>query len=222
MTLSYNMKITKEKIAEYYQKEQTKLKERGFAAHRRKKIIKILGDTCSCGNKASILHHTTYEGIFQYHDDLEKYCEFLKHLCEKCHPKEKKIEYNKELGISIKDYKRLLLDYQCKMKKDQYSKVKIAITIDNEIKNKIDKIKHFPKWRGNRSELIEEGLREFLSRDIKKEAKCIFCDCTDSHACKGGCYWVIVDRKKGIGVCSQCALKVMGDPEKLKKIKEIV
>ena len=149
---------------------------------------------------------------------LEKYCKFLKHLCEKCHPKEKKIEYNKDLGISIKEYKRLLLDYQCNFKK--YLKVKIAITIDNELKNKIDEIKKYPRWRGNRSEVIEEGIREFLSKDIKKESKCIFCGCTDSKACPGGCYWVVVDIRKGIGVCSQCALKVMQDPEKLKEVME--
>ena len=104
------------------------------------------------------------------------------------------------------------------MPKKNYSKEKIAITLSKELLKQIDKIKEFPRWRGNRSEVIEEGMNEFVNSKIKKEAKCLFCDCTDSHACKEGCYWVIVDRKKGIGVCSQCALKIMQDPEKLKEI----
>lgn len=42
------------------------------------------------------------------------------------------------------------------------------------------------------------------------EAKCIGCGCTDSKACVtsglfgGTCFWVLVDRKKKIGVCSSC------------------
>jgi len=42
------------------------------------------------------------------------------------------------------------------------------------------------------------------------EAKCIGCGCTDSKACAprgifgSTCYWVEVDRKKQIGVCSNC------------------
>jgi hypothetical protein len=30
--------------------------------------------------------------------------------------------------------------------------------------------------------------------------KCIFCDCTDSQACEGGCSWALPE------VCSACAL----------------
>ena len=39
---------------------------------------------------------------------------------------------------------------------------------------------------------------------MKKEAKCKVCGCTDSHACPGGCYWIILNRVKGEGVCSNC------------------
>ncbi len=102
------------------------------------------------------------------------------------------------------------------MAKKDYTKKKIAITLDELLLKKIEKVKEYPRWRGNRSEVIEEGVREFLEKDINKESKCIFCGCTDGKMNEG--YWVIADRKKGIGVCSQCALKVMGDPEKLKKI----
>ena len=104
------------------------------------------------------------------------------------------------------------------MAKKDYSKEKIAITLDRNLLKQIDKIKEFPRWKGNRSEVIEEGMNEFVNAGVKKEAKCIFCGCTDSKACKGGCYWVIVDRKRGIGVCSQCALKIMQDPDKLKEV----
>jgi len=106
------------------------------------------------------------------------------------------------------------------MGKKDYSKEKIAITLDKNLLKQIEKVKEYPRWRGNRSEVIEEGIREFLSKDIKKESKCIFCGCTDSKACPGGCYWVVVDIRKGIGVCSQCALKVMQDPKKLKEVMD--
>lgn len=36
-------------------------------------------------------------------------------------------------------------------------------------------------------------------------ATCIGCGCDDNHACRpGGCFWVRVDYKAGVGVCSQC------------------
>lgn len=42
-----------------------------------------------------------------------------------------------------------------------------------------------------------------------KLATCIGCGCDDNHACAGdgldsGCYWVRVDRRAGLGVCSAC------------------
>ncbi len=36
------------------------------------------------------------------------------------------------------------------------------------------------------------------------EATCLGCGCTDSRACDGGCGWVLVDRRRGIGVCTAC------------------
>lgn len=41
-----------------------------------------------------------------------------------------------------------------------------------------------------------------------KESKCIGCGCTDSRACDdglmGGCSWLEVDYRAGLGVCSMC------------------
>lgn len=39
-------------------------------------------------------------------------------------------------------------------------------------------------------------------------AQCISCGCTDDHACStstGPCWWVIVERDRGTGLCSGCA-----------------
>lgn len=43
---------------------------------------------------------------------------------------------------------------------------------------------------------------------MAKINKCIFCKCTEKEAClhKNGkpCYWVILDTKNNLGVCSKC------------------
>ena len=33
---------------------------------------------------------------------------------------------------------------------------------------------------------------------------CVHCGCTDSHACAGGCSWVILHKATHTGVCSAC------------------
>lgn len=33
---------------------------------------------------------------------------------------------------------------------------------------------------------------------------CIGCGCDDNHACDFGCSWLVVDRRVGLGVCSEC------------------
>ncbi len=33
---------------------------------------------------------------------------------------------------------------------------------------------------------------------------CIGCGCNDNYACDGGCSWIRLDRKAGLGVCSEC------------------
>lgn len=35
-------------------------------------------------------------------------------------------------------------------------------------------------------------------------ASCIGCGCDDDHACERGCYWIRVDYRERIGVCSEC------------------
>lgn len=33
---------------------------------------------------------------------------------------------------------------------------------------------------------------------------CIGCGCNDDYGCDGGCSWIRLDRKAGLGVCSEC------------------
>ncbi len=46
--------------------------------------------------------------------------------------------------------------------KKKYSKVKFNISIDKKLKDKLDKIKAYPKWRDNRSLVIETALENFF------------------------------------------------------------
>ncbi len=92
-------------------------------------------------------------------------------------------------------------------KKKIYGKEKIAITIDSQLLKKLEKIKEYPRWKGNRSEVIEEAVEQFIEDSTKQEVKCLICSCTDSNACADGCSWIIVDRKKGLGICSNCVPK---------------
>lgn len=47
---------------------------------------------------------------------------------------------------------------------------------------------------------------------LPQEAFCLGCGCSDSHACThsvtGPCWWLKVDYKKRIGVCSECEHKL--------------
>ena len=36
------------------------------------------------------------------------------------------------------------------------------------------------------------------------DAFCVYCGCSDSRACRGGCAWLAVDRLARVGVCSSC------------------
>lgn len=46
-----------------------------------------------------------------------------------------------------------------------------------------------------------------------RSAQCIECRCVDERACAGGCSWLFVDRRAGVGVCSGC-------PKGVEKFKE--
>jgi len=37
-----------------------------------------------------------------------------------------------------------------------------------------------------------------------QERTCIYCGCTDSVSCRGGCYWVEQHKHTNTGVCNQC------------------
>lgn len=50
--------------------------------------------------------------------------------------------------------------------KKKYSKVKINISIDKDLVDKLNKIKDFPKWRGNRSSVVEAALEGFFNKDV--------------------------------------------------------
>lgn len=54
-------------------------------------------------------------------------------------------------------------------------------------------------------------------------AKCIGCGCDDLHACQTFgevCFWLVVDRGGGVGVCSHCSSELhrwrLGDRSPLK------
>jgi hypothetical protein len=55
--------------------------------------------------------------------------------------------------------------------------------------------------------IIDTYSREPRGSEIK-EAVCIGCGCDDLDACEDDfgdpCYWLVVDRKAGVGVCSEC------------------
>lgn len=50
-----------------------------------------------------------------------------------------------------------------------------------------------------------EKLSKILCHLQKEKMKCIFCGCTDDHACPGGCSWAAPN------VCSQCTDRLKGN-----------
>ncbi len=47
----------------------------------------------------------------------------------------------------------------------KYSKTKITITIDDDLLKKINKIKVYPRWKGNRSAVVETALEDFFNKN---------------------------------------------------------
>lgn len=39
---------------------------------------------------------------------------------------------------------------------------------------------------------------------LRPEATCVYCGCTDSRACAGGCSWIELHRHTPTGICSNC------------------
>lgn len=46
--------------------------------------------------------------------------------------------------------------------------------------------------------------------DVDNPAHCVHCGCTDDEACPEGCWWISVDRKRRIGLCSCCKVEGAG------------
>ena len=41
-------------------------------------------------------------------------------------------------------------------------------------------------------------------RPPQPDRTCIYCGCTDSRACAGGCFWIVTFQFGNVGVCSNC------------------
>jgi hypothetical protein len=54
------------------------------------------------------------------------------------------------------------------------------------------------------------------------ERTCVHCGCTDSHACPGGCSWVVLHKHTPTGVCSNCAITPAGTIAVLRRQKTMV
>ena len=49
------------------------------------------------------------------------------------------------------------------------------------------------------------ALKKLLAHpSATSDRTCVYCGCTDSHACRSGCLWVIVFQHGNAGVCSNC------------------
>src|SRR5216683_5155447 len=52
---------------------------------------------------------------------------------------------------------------------------------------------------------IMANIQRAIEDDMGNEDRmCVHCGCTDSHACPGGCSWVIEHKATMTGVCSNC------------------
>ena len=50
------------------------------------------------------------------------------------------------------------------MVKRGYTKEKMNVSIDTKLVKKLEKIKKFPQWKGNRSSVVEAALESFLEK----------------------------------------------------------
>lgn len=46
-----------------------------------------------------------------------------------------------------------------------YERITISISIDKNLKQKLDKVKNAPHWKGDRSAVVEAALKEYLKED---------------------------------------------------------
>ncbi len=48
-------------------------------------------------------------------------------------------------------------------------------------------------------------------RRRRPDRTCVYCGCTDSRACNGGCCWILKFPKTNTGICSQCDRRAIKD-----------
>lgn len=46
---------------------------------------------------------------------------------------------------------------------------------------------------------------------VTGELICVACFCTESSPCPGGCSWAAIDQEAGVGLCTACAAKPIGE-----------
>lgn len=55
------------------------------------------------------------------------------------------------------------------------------------------------------------GNREPARRMVRTaDRQCVYCGCTDSRACAGGCAWAVLHPATRTGVCTSCVDKLPG------------
>lgn len=70
-----------------------------------------------------------------------------------------------------------------------------------------------------------EAEVEAVIAAVIKERRCVYCGCTEIHACEGGCEWLVIFPHGSVGVCSnerclqafskdcqEAAMRVLGRP----------
>ena len=63
------------------------------------------------------------------------------------------------------------------------------------------------KWR---CRLPQTLIVTVPATSLRPEATCVYCGCTDSKACPGGCTWVELHQHTPTGVCSGCTASIKG------------
>ena len=63
-----------------------------------------------------------------------------------------------------------------------------------------------------RIQKMRTSIRRTDKRTTTQVASCIGCGCDDNNAClafgEEPCHWIAVNRARGVGVCSECAIKM--------------
>jgi hypothetical protein len=65
------------------------------------------------------------------------------------------------------------------------------------------------KTQARRANLIVRLVNGYF-RQAGQERTCVYCGCTDSNACQGGCSWVETHKHTPTGVCSMCTASIIG------------